>query len=32
MPEGGRFPPLKLRAFLDFATPRLKAGLVENAS
>jgi hypothetical protein len=29
---GGRFPPLKLRASLDFAAPRLKARLVESAS
>jgi DNA-binding transcriptional LysR family regulator len=27
---GGRLLPLKLRAFLDFATPRLKARLVES--
>ncbi len=28
---GGRFLPLKLRAFLDFTAPRLKARLAENA-
>jgi len=28
---GGRFLPLKLRAFLDFAAPRLKARLTESA-
>jgi DNA-binding transcriptional LysR family regulator len=28
---GGRLLPLKLRAFLDFAAPRLKARLSESA-
>jgi DNA-binding transcriptional LysR family regulator len=27
---GGRLLPLKLRAFLDFAAPRLRAGLAES--
>jgi len=29
---GGRLLPLKLRAFLDFAVPRLKAGLLQEAT
>ncbi len=29
--RGGRLLPLKLRAFLDFATPRLRAALTESA-
>ena len=29
--RGGRLLPVKLRAFLDFAAPRLKAGLADRA-
>ena len=28
----GRFPPIKVRAFLDFAAPRLKAQLARRAA
>jgi len=28
---GGRFLPLKVRAFLDFAAPKLKAVLLQDA-
>jgi len=29
---GGRLLPLKLRVFLDFAAPRLRAGLAEGSA